>query len=89
VAFATAAQAQEDVASALAFIRKREQLQRVSLRTRWVTRLTEAVTRILIEQIGLRPSPLCSVLTHEFRGKLCRVYDRRSWPRCHRSSRVG
>jgi FAD/FMN-containing dehydrogenase len=47
--------------------------RRTTMTTRWLPRLTRDVSRVLIQQIAARPSPQCSVVTHQLRGVASRV----------------
>lgn len=49
--------------------------RRTFAETRWLRRVDSESTRILVEQMRNRPSALCSVLTHEFRGAAARIHS--------------
>lgn len=39
----------------------------------WIAAMTAEIASVLIEQIARQPSPLCSVMTHQFRGAATRI----------------
>ena len=47
--------------------------RRTAMTARWVSTLEKEAISVLIEQVRRRPSPLCSVITHNFHGAAARV----------------